>query len=187
MAQLFRPAGVSPPAPFGTPKLNALTTKGQANQTATRTLRCRTVAKGRLVQLNYIRNLPPQPTIEVESEGLLGEAVAPSASEALLAALGSCLAVGIHASALAQRIPIRSLELDVEADINAGPIWEAGELNPKTIGFESVRVIVRLDADAPYGSLEAVVRSATLSSPVANTIFNPVHLDVTLSLDSMLE
>ncbi len=121
--------------------------------------------------------------MELEPEGLLGEAVAPNASEALLAALGSCLAVGIHASALAQRIPIRSLELDVEADINAGPIWAAGELNPKTIGFESVRVVVRLDADAPHESLEAVVRSATLSSPVANTIFNPVYLDVTLSPD----
>ena len=183
MAQRSNPPGVSPPAPVGIPKLDALTTKGQANQAATRTLRCRTVAKGRLVQLNYIRNLPPQHTMEVEPEGLLGEAVAPNASEALLAALGSCLAVGIHASALAQRIPIRSLELDVEADINAGPIWEAGELSPKTIGFEVVRVVVRMDADAPHESLEAVVRSATLASPVANTIFNPVHLDVTLSSD----
>lgn len=39
--------------------------------------------------------------MEDEPMGLLGE------TEALLAASGSCLVVGIHANALAQAIPIR--------------------------------------------------------------------------------
>lgn len=164
----------------GQPQLGALVAQAKADPAATRTLRCRTVARGRLHQLNYIRDLPLQPVTEDESNGLLGEAAAPNASEALLAAFGSCIATGIHANALAQRIPIRSLELELEADINTTAVWGAGDLNPKPIGFETVRVSVRLDADAPREVLAALVRHATLWSPVANTLHNPVHLDVTI-------
>lgn len=164
----------------GQPYLDALVVQPKANPAATRTLRCRTVARGRLHQLNYIRDLPPQPVMEDESDGLLGDNLAPNASEALLAAFGSCLATGIHANALAQRIPIRSLELELEANINLTAVWGAGDLHPKTIGFETVRVSVRLDADAPREVLAALVRHAMLWSPVANTLHNPVHLDITL-------
>lgn len=162
-------------------EIDGLIAMGKADPAAVRTLRCRTVAQGRLRQLNYIRNLPPQEVMEVEPEGLSSEAVAPNASEALLAAFGSCLATGIHANALAQGLPIRSLELELEADINTSAVWGAGDLNPKTIGFESIRVLVRLDADTPRKILEALVKHATLWSPVANTLHNPVHLDVTLA------
>lgn len=164
----------------GVPQPNAPAVPAQIDPAATRTLRCRTVARGRLHQLNYIRDLPPQPVMEREADGLLSEAMAPNASEALLAAFGSCLATGIHANALAHRIPIRALELELEADINTTAAWGAGDLHPQTIGFETVRVSVRLDADAPREVLAALVRHATLWSPVANTLHNPVHLDVTL-------
>ncbi len=164
----------------GPPEPDAMVMHAKIDPAATRTLRCRTVARGRLHQLNYIRDLPPQPVMEHESHGLLGEAMAPNASEALLAAFGSCLATGIHANALAQRIPIRALELELEADISTTALWGANDLHPKPIGFETIRVLVRLDADAPRQVLAALVRHATLWSPVANTLHNPVHLDVTL-------
>lgn len=93
-------------------ELDGLIARGVTDPSATRTLRCRTVARGRFSQLNYIRDLPPQPVMEDEPEGLSGEAVAPNASEALFAPFGSCLAVGIHANAVAQGIPLRSPELD---------------------------------------------------------------------------
>ena len=145
------------------------------------TLRCRTVATGHFHQLNYIRSLPPQPVVEDEPEGLLAEDIAPNASEALLAAFGSCLAVGIHANAIARRIPIRRLELELEADLNTTAVWGTGDIDPKPIGFEAVRVSVRLDADASREALDALIKHATLWSPVANTLHNPVHLDVVLT------
>ena len=169
------------PGPAGKAEVDALAAMGKADPKATRTLRCRTVAAGRFRQLNYIRNLPPQPVMEPEGGGLLAEAVAPNASEALLAAFGSCLTVGIHANAVAQGIPIRSLEVDLEADLNTSSVWGAVDLAPKAIGFEAIRVVVRLDADAPRQTLEALVEHATLWSPVANTLYDPVHLDVTLA------
>lgn len=169
-----------PAAPIAKPELDALIDKGKQDPTALRTLRCRTVAQGRFHQVNYIRNLPPHPVMEDEPDGLLAESIAPNASEALLAALGSCLAVGIHANAVARRIQIRSLELELEADINTTAVWGAGDLNPKTVGFEAVRVSVQLEADASRETLSALITHATLWSPVSNTLHNPVHLDVTL-------
>ena len=173
-------AGVSRSARLETSRLDTLIADGKAHPSIVRTLRCRTVAEGRLRQLNYIRDLPAQPVMEDEPAGLLGEAIAPNASEALLAAFGSCLAVGIHANAVAQGIPIRSLEVELAADINTSAVWGTGDLNPKTIGFETIRVSVNLEADASRQILDALVKHAVLWSPVANTLHNPVHLDVTL-------
>lgn len=118
--------------------------------------------------------------MEDEPAGLDSEALAPNASEALLAAFGSCLAVGIHANAIAQGISIRALEVDLAADINTSAVWGSGDLNPKTIGFEAIRVTVRIDADVSRKVLDGLVKHAVLWSPVANTLHNPVHLDVTL-------
>ncbi len=147
---------------------------------AMRVVRCRTVAQGRFRQLNYIRDLPPaQPMTDGEADNLLGDDVSASALEGLLAALGSCLAMGIHATAVARRIPIRRLELELEADISSAA-WGSIGPEPAAVGFEAVRVSVQLDAEATHENLAALVNHATLWSPVANTLHNPVHLDVHL-------
>ena len=175
------PTGPLAAAPVSKRELDTLVANGNADPSAVRTLRCRTVAQGRFSQMNYIRDLAAQPVVEAAPESLSSETAAPNSSEALLAAFGSCLAVGIHANAVAQGIPIRSLTLDIAADLNTTAVWGAGNLAPHTIGFASIRVSVQLDAEAPRESLEALVRHATLWSPVANTLHNPVHLDVTLA------
>lgn len=169
-----------PLTPIAKPALDVPIAEGKADSAAIRTLHCRTVAQGRYHQLSYIRDLPPQSVMKDEPEGLLGEDIAPNASEALLAAFGSCLAIGIHANAVARRILVRSLELELEADINTTAVWGMGDIDPKPIGFETIRVSVQLKAEASDAVLEALIKHATLWSPVANTLHNPVHLDVTL-------
>jgi OsmC-like protein len=175
------PATGPPAVPVIRPEPDAMTAGGKGSPTETRTLRCRTVAQGRFHQLNYIRDLPPQPVMEDEPKGLLVEDIAPNASEALLAAFGSCLAIGIHANAVAQYIPIRRLELQLEADIYTTVVWGASDLPPKPIGFDAIRVSVQLEAAAPREILAALIKRAVLWSPVANTLYNPIHLDVTLA------
>jgi len=173
-------AGIPPLAAITKAALDKLAVKG-TDPGATRTLRRRTVTRGRFSQMNYICDLPLQPVMEDEPEGLLGEAIAPNASEALLAAFGSRLAVGIHANAAAQGIPVRSLELELAADLNTTAVWEAGDLYPKAIGSESVRVLVSLDA--PRTALEALIGHTTLWPLVANTLHNTVFLDEALWID----
>ena len=182
---MAKPAAPPLDATLSHPKLDGSISIGRADPGESRVLRCHTVATGRLQQLNYIRNLPPQAVVEDQSHGLSSEALAPNASEALLAALGSCLAVGIHANALVQGIAISTLELSLSASINTTAVWGSGNFTPKTIGFDEISVSVKLVGDAPRKTLQALVQHATLWSPVANTLHNPVHLDVTLLVDSV--
>ncbi len=165
-------------APIDKGGLDELIAKGRANPQALKTLKCRTVAEGRFRHLNMIRNLPPY--IVDEPPALLGDDTAPNPSEASLAALGSCLAVGIHANAVAQGITIRSLELELEADINITAVWGTGDTSPKPVGFDAVRVKVNLDADAPKEQLDALVAHARTWSPVANTFSKPVPVNCDL-------
>lgn len=170
------PAPTSCLAPIDRKGLDELIAKGKADPAAIRTVKCRTVAEGKFRHLNFVRDLPPH--IVDEPPGLLGDDTAPNPSEALLAALGSCLAVGIHANAVAQGIAIRSLSLDLEADINITSVWGTGDVSPKPVGFDAIRVNVTLDADAPREKLDALIAHATKWSPVANTIAKPVALQV---------
>jgi uncharacterized OsmC-like protein len=163
-------------APISKDGLDALIAAGNANPAAIKTVKCRTVAEGRFRHLNLIRNLPPH--IVDEPPALLGDDTAPNPSEALLAALGSCLAVGIHANAVANGIAVRSLALDLEADINITSVWGTGDISPKPVGFDAIRVSVEIDADAPKSTLDALIAHAQKWSPVANTIAKPVALTV---------
>ena len=149
----------------------------QAEGSNVRKLRCRTVATGRLGHRTYIRELPPLSSEAADTSSLTDEA-APSPCEALLAALGSCLSIGIHANAVARAIPIRHLEIDIEGDIGVAGLWGTGDLTPKPLGFETITLRVRIEADVSNEILEALVEHAAMWSPVANTLHNPVHLDV---------
>ena len=142
-------------APIDKGGLDELIAKGRANPAAVKTLTCTTIAEGRFRHLNMIRDLPPY--IVDEPPGLLGDDTAPNPSEASLAALGSCLAVGIHANAVARGIVVRKLEIRLEADINITAVWGTGDTSPKPVGFDAVRAKVALQADAPQGALRTVI------------------------------
>ena len=144
-----------------------------------KTLKCKTVAEGRFRHLNFIRTLPAY--VVDEPPGLLGDDTAPNPSEASLAALGSCLAVGIHANAVARGITVYKLEIELEGDLNITGVWGTGDLSDKPVGFTDVRAKVTFEADRPREELDALVAHARLWSPVANTFTRPVNLDVTLA------
>jgi uncharacterized OsmC-like protein len=176
MAQEKAPAVTSCLQPIDKDGLDALIAKGKSDPTAVRTVKCRTIAEGRFRHLNMIRNLPAH--VIDEPPALLGDDTAPNPSEAALAALGTCLAVGIHANAVNQGITIRKLELALEADINITSVWGTGDTSPKPVGFEAVRVQVDLDADATPKQLDELIAHAAHWSPVANTFTKPVALSV---------
>ncbi len=160
------------------PELDAFV-KESAGSAASHTLRCRTVAEGRFRQSNYVRDLP---AYSMEQRlGPSGDDLVPTPAEGLLAALGSCLAVGIHANAVARAIPIKSLHLDLEADFDLTAVWGVVNVNPQRIGFNNVRVTAHIEADAPRTVVEALVAHAVLWSPVSNTLYNPVHIEATVA------
>src|SRR5580700_1585466 len=160
-------------APIDKSGLDQLITKGKADPTAIKTLKCKTVAEGRFRHLNFIRNLPAY--VVDEPPGLLGDDTAPNPSEASLAALGSCLAVGIHANAVARGM------IELEGDLNITGVWGTGDLSEKPVGFTDVRAKVHFEADRPREELEALIAHAKTWSPVANTFTRPVSLEVKLA------
>jgi len=165
-------------APIDKAGLEKLIASGKENPQAIKTIGCKTIAEGRFRHLNMIRDLPPY--IVDEPPALLGDDTAPNPSEAALAALGSCIAVGVHANAVARGIKIKKLELDLEGDLNITSVWGTGDTSDKPVGFTDVRVKVDLEADAPKEELDALVAHVKDWSPVANTYTRPVNLELGL-------
>lgn len=149
--------------------------RGPGGPLSPRTLHCRLVAEGTSRPRTHLGDLPP-----VDMHGALGMAEpagSASISTVLLATLGGCLVERIRANAVIGGVTIRHLELKIEADMPASPLWGAGR-EPGPVGFEAVQVRVQLDADAHDDALHALVKHAMLWSPVANTLHAPIHLDV---------
>jgi organic hydroperoxide reductase OsmC/OhrA len=168
---------LNPIQPIDRSGLIRLSEKGKSDPGAVRTLKVKTVLESKFRHLNYIRNLPPH--VIDEPPGLLGDDTAPNPSEAVLAALGSCISVGIHANAVYRDIRLSKVTLDLEGDINITAVWGTGDTSKnKTVGFSAVRVKVHLEGDAPKAELDALIQHADRWSPVANTLRLPVNLTV---------
>ena len=159
--------------------LEALAEKGKSNPKSVVTLKTKTVCEAKFRNLNFIRNLPAH--VIDEPPHLLGDDTAPNPSEAVLAALGSCLSVGLHANAVARGIELSRLELELEGDINVTAVWGVGDLGDKTLGFTDVRVKVYLEGNASQAEMAALVAHSNAWSPVANTLRNPVNVEVSLA------
>lgn len=160
--------------------LQRLIEAGKANPKAVKTLKCKTVAEGRFRHLNYIRNL--EPYVVDEPPALLGDDTAPNPSEASLAALGSCIAVGLHANAVARGWKVKKLELDLEGDLNITAVWGTGDTSEKPVGFTDVRVDVAMECDGvPAEEIQGLIDHVLKWSPVANTFIRPVNLQARLA------
>jgi len=157
--------------------LSNLSEKGKANPEVILTLKAKTVCEGQFRNLTYIRNLAPY--VIDEPPHLLGEDTAPNPSEALLAALGACLSVGIHANATSRGIALSKLELALEGDINVTAVWGVGDLSlEKPLGFTAIRVNINVVGDGTPDILQDIITHANKWSPVANTLRNAVRVDV---------
>ncbi len=141
-------------------------------------LRCRTVVSSRYRQTNHVRALAPIAVEEPFGSDAALDVATPS--ETLLMALGSCLGARIHANAASGSIQVRSLELEVEVDVKPGTMWEPRGTEPGAVGFETIRIVVHMEANASPAALRALISHALLWSPVANTLYGPVHLDIAL-------
>ncbi|MBV6636344.1 MAG: OsmC family protein [Mameliella sp.] len=161
-------------APIDKTGLDGLIAKGKENPQAVKTLTCKTVAEGKFRHANYIRDL--EPYIVDEPPALLGDDTAPNPSEASLAALGSCVAVGLHANAVARGITVQRLELQLEGDLNITAVWGTGDTSEKPVGFTDVRIKVDMEADCPQEEIDALVQHVIQWSPVFNTFSRPVNM-----------
>lgn len=169
----------APLRPISYDGLINLAETAKANPDVIKSLKVKTVCEGQFRNLTYVRNLEPH--VIDEPPGLLGEDTAPNPSEAVLACLGSCLSVGIHANATMRGIKLTKLELELEGDINITGVWGIGDLSEKRLGFTDIRVKVAVEGDASREELDELVAHSNVWSPVANTLRLPVNMEVSLA------
>ncbi len=112
-----------------------------------------------------------------EPSVLLGTDHAPNAVETVLHALASCLAVGFAYNAAAQGIEIRSLEFDLEGELDLHGFL--GLADDVRAGYSNIRVTYRLDCDAPQHKVEELLTQVQKTSPVLDILRNPVSVSIT--------
>jgi uncharacterized OsmC-like protein len=142
-------------------------------EAAQKTLKARTVCEGAMVNHTYVRDLDPM--VIDEPPNLLGTDTAPNPSEAALAALGSCISVGLMSNATARGVTLYEISIELEGDIDTGAVWGTGNTGEDvSAGFTAVRVKTTLKGDASPEELADMEKTAVRWSPVVNTFTNPV-------------
>ncbi len=161
--------------------LMAFAAKGRANPQTRGTNIVKTVMEGQYRSLSYVG--AHEAVVVDEPLHLFGEDTAPAPGEIVLAALGGCLAVGITAVATCRNVKLSLLELHLEGDIGNPAAWgaEGAEKQPPEMGFQDIRVTVKVEGDATREDLDAIVQHANFYSPVANTMRNPIPFTIKLA------
>jgi len=101
---------------------------------------------------------------------LLGTDKGPTSVEVLLAALGHCIASGWATYGAVLGIPVESVRIEVEGDIDLQGMLglpEPGKVRP---GFQNIRVTHYVKSKAPRDKLEQVNKMAEDLSPVKDSL-----------------
>lgn len=96
--------------------------------------------------------------------------------EIVLAALASCLTAGVATVASNRGVQLRSVTATVEAAMDLqGILGIDGDVRN---GFDGIKVIYKIDADAPKADLEAIVAQSQKRSAVYDILTNPTSVRV---------
>lgn len=110
---------------------------------------------------------------------LLGNDHGPNAVETVLHALTSCLAVGFVYNAAAQGIEVRSLDFEIEGDLDLhGFLGLSEDVRP---GYQNINVSYTVDADATEEQIVELCNYTQKTSPVLDILRNPVPVTVSLA------
>jgi uncharacterized OsmC-like protein len=97
-------------------------------------------------------------------------------TEAVLAALASCLTAGVATVATNRGVTLRRVTARLEGDMDLqGILGIDGDVRN---GFEGIRVTFDIDADASKAELEAIVAQSQKRSAVFDIVSNPTTITV---------
>ncbi|TNC28049.1 OsmC family protein [Amycolatopsis alkalitolerans] len=146
-------------------------------------LKATTVCETGFRNMTYVRDLAPM--LVGEPPALLGDDAAPNPSETALAALGSCISVGMLANATHRGVTLTKIEVQMEGDIDISAVWGVGDVpDDKVPGFTDVRCTVTLAGDADDATLREIHDNAIKWSPVVNTFRRPAAVESSLVVGS---
>jgi len=110
---------------------------------------------------------------------LLGTNKGPNSVEMLLHSLASSLVVGFIYNAAARGIKIKTLQIEIEGDMDLrGCLGLSETVRP---GYQQIRVDCIVESDAPKEQIEELCKYVQKTSPVLDMIRNPVDVAITLT------
>ena len=117
-----------------------------------------------------------------EPADLGGTNTAPNMVEIVLGAFGACLIVGYVMNAAVRGIHLDKVEVDVEGDIDLPGFLGLEPPEKVSPGFTNIRARVFLKTKEPVSKeeLEKLHEDVVKTSPVGNTLKNPVNVEVKL-------
>jgi len=104
------------------------------------------------------------------SPEFLGENKGPASVELILAALGHCIAGGFAVNGAAMGIPVESLIVEIEGDIDLQGMLglpEPGKVRP---GFQEIRAKYYVKSKAPRDQLEKLAKMSEDLSPTKDSL-----------------
>lgn len=105
----------------------------------------------------------------------------PTPGELVLAALGSCVASTYASQAATRGVEIDELEVTLEARVDFQGRFELAAVRP---GLASIKATVSVRSEVDDTTLEGLGQAVTRTSPVYDTLTNPVPLE--LSVDRLM-
>ncbi len=109
-----------------------------------------------------------------EPDILGGVDSAPQPVEVLLSALAGCVTAGIATNAEMFGVPIDSMEIDVEADVDLRGVL--GHDKSVRNGVTDIRYTVTIQSPAPEDQVRKCKETIDRKSPVRDTLANPVNI-----------
>ena len=107
---------------------------------------------------------------------LLGDNEGANPVEFLLHALAGCVTTTFALHAAARGITLREVTTELDGEIDIQGLLD---LSPSaTVGYQGIRVKMRIDADATDEEIESLIEFAAAHSPVCNTIQRPVPVSI---------
>ena len=106
-------------------------------------------------------------------EGAGGNAAGPTPGVYGRAALGSCLAIGYMMRAATKNIAINSIEVEVQASYDDGPLF--GSTSDVPPGYTEVKYIVTIESDASEEEIILLLDEADEHSPYLDVFARGQH------------
>jgi putative redox protein len=115
-----------------------------------------------------------------EPEGLGGTDSAADPVELLLAALTSCVSIGIATQAAKRGIHLEDFEIEVGGDLDLrGYFGLDSDIRP---GYTGIQYTVKVKSDADRAVIEDILRTAERTSPMLDNIRNGVPVTTRLEM-----
>lgn len=113
-----------------------------------------------------------------EPASLVGQDLGPSATEALLYALASCLNTTFIYYAAIRDVKVEELELDLEGEIDLRGLLDKSDQVRN--GYEEIRITFKIKSDAPRQQIEELIQTAQRHSPVFDMVSNKTPVSARL-------